>query len=142
MRPAQFAYQTVAPQLDTSRAETSKADTSKGPEPPAPRRGRRRPGRSRYTVEVVTTSGRAAGIEFRIEDDAVEIWHLDRCRGVFPRDFLRDWMAPPGHPLVASEVGLSVDRMVDAQGRVALSLPDVSLWTLSPQALEVLRTRL
>lgn len=41
-----------------------------------------------------------------------------------------------------AEVTLCVDRMVDHQGRVAISLPDVRVWTLSPADFASLRDRL
>ncbi len=52
------------------------------------------------------------------------------------------WLLNPGAPINSEDVRLSLDWMVDASGRVALTLPDVSLWTLSPQSLEGLSARL
>jgi hypothetical protein len=40
------------------------------------------------------------------------------------------------------KVTFSLDRMVDRDGRVALSMPDVRQWTLSPTALAELQKRL
>ena len=96
----------------------------------------------RFTMEVVTMSGRAAAIEFRIHPDVVEVWHLDRCNASFDRLALRDWLSAPEHPLAVADVAFTVDRMVDRSGRVALSLPDVLVWTLAPDALAGLRQRL
>ena len=90
-------------------------------------------------MEVVTISGRAATVEFRINDDVVEVWHRDRCSGAFRRDSLRTWLAAPEKPLVVGDVAFSLDRMVDRSGRVAVSLPDVMAWTLAPDALLGLR---
>ena len=93
----------------------------------------------RFVMEVVTMSGRAAAITFRINGDVVEVWHRDECNGVFDREALRSWLATPEMPLVAGEVAFSLDRMVDRSGRVAVSLPDVLAWTLSPEALAGMR---
>jgi hypothetical protein len=93
-------------------------------------------------MEVVTRSGRAAAVEFRIRPDTgttVEVWHHGGLRAVLDRAVLRDWLAEPGPPLVVNDVVLSLDRMVDSDGRVALSLPDVVVWTLAPTVLAGLR---
>jgi hypothetical protein len=96
----------------------------------------------RFVMEVVTVSGRAAAVEFRICDDAVQVWHLDHCNATFDREVLRTWLATPDAPLVVDEVAFTVDRMVDRSGRVAVSLPDILAWTLAPDALAGLRQRL
>ena len=96
----------------------------------------------RFVMDVVTASGRAAAVEFRINGEVVEIWHRDRCSGAFGRDSLRTWLAAPDKPLAVNEVEFSLDRMVDRSGRVAVTLPDVSVWTLAPDALAGLRQRL
>ena len=96
----------------------------------------------RIEFEVVTTSGRAAAISFHIVDDEVEVWHGARRSGVFARTRLRDWLdAMPRTGLVDRDVGLSVDRLVDVRGRVALTLPDVVGWTLSPTTQAALHKR-
>ena len=96
----------------------------------------------RFDLEVVTTSGRAARVRLRLRADVVEVWHCRRCTGIFDRARLRRWMAAPGAPLVVDDVMFSLDRMVDREGRVAITVPDVVLWTLSPGALADLRKRL
>jgi hypothetical protein len=97
---------------------------------------------SPFRMEVVTSSGRAAMVEFLVQSDVVAVLHHDRCGGVFDRTALRAWLGAPGPPLAMDEVTFSVDRMVDQDGRVALTLPDVVKWTLSPTALAELRKRL
>jgi hypothetical protein len=92
-----------------------------------------------FLMEVVTTSGRAAAVEFRISRGRVEVWYRRRRTGVVNRDLLEAWLAAPGRPLLAGKVAFSLDRMVDADGRVALTLPDVEAWTLAPAALAQLR---
>ena len=97
---------------------------------------------TRLRVQVVTMSGRATAVEFRVRFDAVEVWHWDRRCAVFDRWKLGQWLALPGAPLVADKAALSVDRMVDREGRIALSLPDVLAWTLAPSELAELQHRL
>lgn len=96
----------------------------------------------RIAVEVVTVSGRAASVEFRLLHATVEIWHRRQLCAVFDRRHLRSWLATPGKPLLKGPVELCFDRTVDRAGRVALSLPDVNEWTLSPTELEELRAHL
>jgi len=93
---------------------------------------------SRFQVEVATTSGRAAMVAFRVLDDRVEVWHQDRCAAVFQRDDLRAWLREPVGRLSMDDVQLTLDRTVDVRGRVALTLPDVSAWTLFPTTLSYL----
>ena len=98
---------------------------------------------ARLRMEVVTVSGRAASIEFRFRLDSVEVWHHEHCSGIFDRSQLRDWMLHPGDlPLIVDEVTFALDLMVDREGRVALTLPDVDAWTLAPAALENLQRSL
>jgi hypothetical protein len=86
--------------------------------------------------EVVTSSGRAAAVRVRVGGAAVEVFHHGRRCGVFERKVLMAWITQlPGRPLVADEVAWSVDRWVDCDGRVAITLPDVMAWTLSPDSL-------
>jgi hypothetical protein len=93
----------------------------------------------RFSMEVVTVSGRAAAVEFRIGGDTVEVFLRDQCNGVFDREGLRNWLAEPETPLVVDGVAFSLDRMVDRSSRVAVSLPDVLVWTLAHEALAQLR---
>src|SRR5690349_16157000 len=90
-----------------------------------------------FLIEVVPADGRAAAVKLWIKLDTVEVWHRDHCSGVFVRDELRAWLANPQHgpALVVDEVAFSLDRMVDAAGRVAISLPDVLVWTIDPHSL-------
>jgi hypothetical protein len=94
-----------------------------------------------YGVAVVTENGSPAIVDFRMRADTVEIWFKGRCRGVLNRHVLRCWLAEPQTPLVVDEVAFSLDRMVQAGGRVALSLPDLLVWSLAPEALAGLRCR-
>jgi hypothetical protein len=95
----------------------------------------------RYGVEVVTGSGAPATVDFRMRAETVEIWFMGRCRAVLNRHVLRCWLAEPQTPLVVDEVAFSLERMVDATGRVALSLSGLLVWSLAPEALAGLRCR-
>jgi hypothetical protein len=117
--------------------------TASAPMPTRPRSARRPVAATgRFLMEVVTTSGRAAQVRFQFGPERVEIWHHDRCHGVFGRALLRQWLSAPEATLVMDKVTFSLDRMVDRDGRVALSMPDVRQWTLSPTALAELQKRL
>jgi hypothetical protein len=93
----------------------------------------------RFVMEVVTRSGRAAAVEFLIRAETVDVLHHQRLSAVLDRRQLRAWLATPGRPLVVGEVAFSLDRMVDRDGRVALTLPDVLVWTLAPNVLKGLQ---
>ena len=86
----------------------------------------------RFAMEVVTMSGRAASVEFRFQADQVEVWHWGERAGRFDHARLDDWLADPVRPLMSESVVLSLDRSVDRDGRIAISLPDVQAWTLCP----------
>jgi hypothetical protein len=99
----------------------------------------------RVLLEVVTTSGRAAAIEVRVRCQTVEIWRGNRCHGVFDREELHAWIEKPDgaeESVRGNDVTFHLDRLIDVDGRVAISMPDVSGWTLSPQMLDDLRRRL
>lgn len=98
--------------------------------------------RDRIVLEVVTTSGRAAAVEFRFKPGTVEVWRSAHCSGIFDCHVLQTWLAAPKDPLVVDEVAFSLDRMVDHEGRIALSLPDLICWTLSPSSLASLLKRM
>ena len=95
----------------------------------------------RLTLEVVTQTGRAACVEVRLRAGRAEIWHHRALLAVFDREILRKWLGDPGSPLASETVTFSLDRMVDVHGRVAISLPDVHVWTLSPTEMETLQRR-
>jgi hypothetical protein len=97
---------------------------------------------NRLTVEVVTVSGRAAAVGLHLRQDRVEVWHHLRRVAEFDRPTLRRWLAAPQGPLSDGEVVLSLDRLIDVEGRVAISLPDVQLWPFSPGELDILRRRI
>jgi hypothetical protein len=95
----------------------------------------------RYGVEVVTGSGSPATVDFWMRADLVEIWFQGKCRAVLNRHVLRCWLAEPQTPLVVGEVALNPDRIAAATDRVAVSMPDLLVWTLAPESLVGLRCR-
>jgi hypothetical protein len=92
-------------------------------------------------AEVVTASGRAALVEFRIRADTVELWHREHLAAVFDRDILSAWLREPSEDLIVDEARLNVDWLIDVTGRVALTLPDVNAWALSPADIDALYRR-
>jgi len=85
-------------------------------------------------VQVVTTSGRGVGIEFRVQPDVVHLVRHGRQIGVLDRDEFSAWLADPSTPLETGGLRLSHCRMVDTErGRIALSASDITGWTLSPE---------
>ncbi len=79
----------------------------------------------RLALEVLTLTGRATSVELQLSEVTVEVWHHRQLATVLDRTTLRRWLAEPGQDLVSDGVTLSLDRMVDVRGRVAISLPDV-----------------
>jgi hypothetical protein len=93
-------------------------------------------------IEVVTVTGRAAAVEVRLRPDGVEIWHHRTLAATFDRARFGHWLDDPAMPLERAGVSFSLDRMVDVRGRVAISLPDVLAWALSPTELAALELRI
>jgi hypothetical protein len=95
------------------------------------------------SIEVVTRSGRAAGIVIRVLADRVEFWRDDHCVGRFNREHLRGWLTAPHCAIRVGTVTLSQapesDRTPERDDRVAISLPDVPEWAFSPRSLDDLR---
>ncbi|HST85521.1 MAG TPA: hypothetical protein VLL08_27530 [Kineosporiaceae bacterium] len=91
---------------------------------------------------VLTRSGPAIDVEVRIGAEVVEIWRQGACKAIFDRGHLRAWLADPSLPIGMGEVTFTLDRYVDLDGRIAITMPDVSEWTLSHQTATQLRNRL
>lgn len=92
-------------------------------------------------LEVVTVNGRAAAVEVRLRLATVEIWHHRALTATFDRAVFRKWLGDPSSPLASDGAVFSLDRTVDAHGRIALGLPDVLAWALSPTELHTLDRR-
>lgn len=90
-------------------------------------------------IEVVTTGGRAAGVQFRIDPAVVTVWSREQCCAIFGRERLRCWLAHPRRWIAEGQVVLNVDPRSDGE-RIAISLPDVIAWTLSPKETAALTT--
>jgi len=85
-------------------------------------------------VQVVTASGRGVGIEFRVQLDVVHVVRHGQQIGILDRDTFSAWLTDPHAPLQAGGLRLSHCQMVDTErGRIALSAPDITEWTLSPE---------
>jgi len=93
-------------------------------------------------LETVTTSGRSAVIHLRVLTETVEVWRSDRCQATFDRDHLRGWIDRPETDIRIGEVVFSLDHSLDRRGQVAISMPDITAWTLSPESLADLRRRI
>jgi hypothetical protein len=81
-------------------------------------------------------------MRFRVRRDWVELWRGEHCSATFDRDRLRAWLnAMPSEPYEVDDVVLSVERSLDPDGDVAISLMDVRQWVLAPLTVAVLRKR-
>jgi hypothetical protein len=46
----------------------------------------------RYVIQLLSTTGKLASVEFRIRLDTVEVWHRDRCQAVLDRESFQLWL--------------------------------------------------
>jgi hypothetical protein len=102
----------------------------------------RKPPTERIFFPVLTRSGPQIDIEVLIRNETVEIWRQGACKAIFDRGHLRAWMADPVDPIGMGDVTFTLDRYVDLEGRVAITMPDVMAWTLSHHTATQLRNRL
>jgi hypothetical protein len=94
---------------------------------------------SRVIIDLRDSLGRLDVLEVTIHRDLVECWLTDRCRGVFDRQRLRDWLATPADRLTADEMNWS--RSVGGQITVSID-GAVARWPLADHVLVDLRSRL
>lgn len=90
---------------------------------------------SQLSVEVVTRSGRAAEVEFRLSNSAVEVWHRGTLTAWFDRHDVGSWLADPGPRLR----GTAMEFTSPHASAVAITLFEVQEWQLSPADLAGLR---
>lgn len=84
-------------------------------------------------VEVLTTGGRATRVEFHVSPATVSLWRDRACVARVDTWQVRQWLASPTGTLHAGDLALDVDGSLDRERpRVAVSLPDVKAWSLSP----------
>lgn len=95
----------------------------------------------RLLLEVVTVNGRAAAVEILVRLGTVEIRHHRTLTATFDRAVFRKWLDDPNSPLASDGAIFSLDRTVDVHGRIAIGLPDVPAWALSPTELHALHRR-
>jgi hypothetical protein len=96
----------------------------------------------RMTIEVVTVSGRAAGVELHLAPGTLSVRHHGEQVAVVDRRQFRRWLRQPHRALTVQDVTFSIDRALDVEGRLAIALPDVHCWALSPTDAEKLRQRI
>jgi hypothetical protein len=96
----------------------------------------------RVFFPVLTRSGPEVDIEIRVGRETVEIWRQGTCQAIFDRGHLRAWLCDPSDPIGMGEVTFTLDRYVDLDGRIAISMPDVSEWTLTNTTATQLRNKL
>jgi hypothetical protein len=90
---------------------------------------------NRVTIEAMDGTGRAVAVELAIRRQTVESWAGDRCRAVFRREQLQDWLATPSGFFSVGDMtwGCTDDG-------VAVTIdPIVPWWDVSPRDLERLR---
>ena len=95
--------------------------------------------------DALASSGRTVVVEVRVYpvSEWVEIWHTGMVVGTFRSNTLSGWLADPTpQPLQSFSTSFSLDRTVDRNGRVAITLPEVALWTLAPETLADIRRAL
>ena len=90
----------------------------------------------RFLIDLPSPRG-PAQVEVRIRRDFVEIWHQDRCGGVFDRVRLRRWLRRPIGRLTVDEVTLLALR----ENRVGLLLHRGGAWALGVEVVAWLRAR-
>jgi hypothetical protein len=71
-------------------------------------------------------------VEFRWGVRTIEVWYRQQRSAIFERKRMRAWLAHPARWLTEGEVTFSVDPRSDGE-RIAVTLPDVLTWTLSPK---------
>lgn len=97
---------------------------------------------ARVFLDVVTSSGASACLELRILSERVDVWRGTGCAAIFDRDHLRGWLEHPEDRLGIGDVTLSLDRHVDVEGRIAIAMPDIHGWALTPRIVTDLRHHL
>jgi hypothetical protein len=95
-----------------------------------------RPPGGRYVLDLPTPQG-AFQVEVRIRRDFVEIWHRDRCDGIFDRGSLRHWLRRPTGRLSVDEVTLLALK----ENRIGLVLDRAGAWSLTGEVVSWLRSR-
>lgn len=90
---------------------------------------------SRSTLTVLDAFGMDADVELTFRRDVVEVHHEGRCRAVFDRDHLREWLTYP-------QGSVSVDDVSFIQSTDGILLrvePVVPGWPLAQYALAQVR---
>lgn len=94
---------------------------------------------SRVIIDLRDALGRLDVLELTIHRDLVECWLTDRCRGIFDRDDLRQWLESRSDLLRCHE--MSWQR--SDRGDITISIDGaVAAWPLATDVLVDLRSRL
>lgn len=99
---------------------------------------------SRVIIDLRDAAGRLDVLEVTIHQNQVECWLTDRCRGVFDRRHLRDWL-DSGSPTPADDElsGAEMSWRRTEGGDVTVSIDGaVARWPLATHVLVDLRSRL
>jgi hypothetical protein len=91
----------------------------------------------RYMIDLPSPHG-PSQVEVRVRRDFVEIWHDDRCGGVFDRKRLHNWLSRPSDQLTVDEVTL----LALQDDRIGLMLHSIGTWSLGGQVVAGLRSRI
>jgi len=88
------------------------------------------------TIEVLTRSGRAAPVEFRLNRNTLGVWHRGTMTAWFDRNDLFSWLSAPGKP-GARLWGTATTFTITETG-IAITLFEVDAWELRPTDLDAL----
>ena len=93
-----------------------------------------RPIGGRLIIDLPTPQGPCL-LEVRVRRDFVEIWHGERCGGVFDRRMLHEWLTRPRGRYTVDEVTL----LALHDNRIGLLLHRIGAWALGGQVVAGLR---
>jgi len=97
---------------------------------------------NRMFLSIMTHDGESYDLDFRVRDATVQVWRGATCSATIDREDLRAWLAKPQDSFSVDDITFSHDRKVDRSGRVAITMPDITDWTLTPHDLDDLRRTL
>jgi hypothetical protein len=88
---------------------------------------------------VPTQSGRQVNIELRFAGEVVQVTRERRCVATFDKCALIDWFLKPDGQHAKDDVTFTLDRLVDRDGSVAMTMPDITAWTLGDDVVARIR---
>lgn len=87
------------------------------------------------SIEVLTRSGRAQNVDFRLNAHTVEVWHRGSTTGLFDRHDLARWLRTPSGRVR----GTAMEFLAGIDQQVSITLFEVEAWRLSPVDVSRLR---